>query len=166
MSRIKPYKSLHQTLTDNKRALDLYADLKGVPRHDFHTRIPPPPKKRVKSDATSESDVNADIRKWCNEQPDITLYRNNRGSIRLDGGGVLSYGVGPNGAADWIGYKTVTVTPAMVGKKVAIFTAIEAKRPDAKARVEQVEFLLGVTRAGGVSGVASSKDDLEQILGD
>lgn len=166
MSRIRPWKSKRDTLTDNKRALDFLADMSGQPRHEFATRIPPPPKKRVKSDAISEADVNADIRKWCREQPDITLYRNNQGSVPLEGGGRLTYGVGPTGAADWIGYKTVVITPAMVGKKIAVFTAVEAKRPGAKARVEQVDFLLGVARAGGISGVASSKDELEIILGD
>lgn len=164
MKRLRPWKSRHETLTDNKRSLDFYAAMSGEPQHEFHTRIPPPPKKREKKDG-GEATVNDRIRAWLKGKASIVLYRNNRGVIPLENGGRLTYGVGPNGASDWIGYKIVTVTPGMVGRKVAVFTAVEAKRPGEKARPDQLEFMTGIVRDGGISGVASSEDDLDSILG-
>lgn len=165
MSRIRPWKSKHAMLTDNKRALDFLADMSGQPRHEFATRIPPPPKKREKKDG-GEASVNDRIRTWLKRRAGIVLYRNNRGVIPLDNGAHLTYGVGPNGASDWIGYKVVTITPGMVGSRVAVFTAVEAKREGEKARPDQLEFMLGVVRDGGISGVASSEDDLDRLLGE
>lgn len=165
MTRLKGWKSRHDTLTDNKRSLDFYADMAGKPRTEFLTRIPPPPKKREKKDG-GEASVNDRIRAWLKRRAGIVLYRNNRGVIPLDNGARLTYGVGPNGSSDWIGYKVVTITPAMVGSKVAVFTAIEAKREGEKASPDQLEFMLGIVRDGGISGVASSEDDLERILGE
>ena len=99
MSRVKAYKNRRDTLLDNKRMLDFMALSTDKPPQDFHTRIPDPPKPRVKSDAISEADVNADIREWSKSQPLVVLYRNNRGSVQLPNGGMLTYGVGPNGAS-------------------------------------------------------------------
>lgn len=164
MRRLKPYQSRHKVLSDNKRMLDFLAMASDKVQPPSLTRIPPAPKKRVKTDAVSEADVNKDIRQWALAQPNVVLWRNNRGVVETQGGGRITYGVGANGACDWLGYKTITVTPEMVGKRVAVFLAVESKRPGVKARPNQVDFMLDVARAGGISGVASSTEELETIL--
>lgn len=166
MSRVKPYKTRRETLLDNKRMLDFMALASDKPPEEFHTRIPDPPKPRVKSDAITEADVNDAIREWVRKQERIALFRNNRGEVMLENGGRIRYGVGPQGASDWIGFKSITVTKDMVGTSLAVFCAIEAKRPGAKAREDQKQFLADIIRVGGIAGIAESADDLPHILGD
>ncbi len=166
MSRVKAYKNRRDTLLDNKRMLDFMALSTDKPPQDFHTRIPDPPKPRVKSGAISEADVNADIREWSKSQPLVVLYRNNRGSVQLPNGGMLTYGVGPNGASDWIGYQSVLVTEDMLGQTIAVFVAIEAKRPGKYGTDAQDEFCEEVRQAGGKAGVVHSVEELARILGE
>ena len=146
--------------------LDFMALATDKPPEEFHTHIPAPPKPRVKSDAVSEANVNDDIRKWAKSQPAVVLYRNSRGSVQLENGGVIRYGVGPNGGSDWLGYQTVTITEDMVGRTIAVFVAIEAKRPGKYGTTAQDEFCAEVREAGGKAGVVHSVEELARILGD
>ncbi len=166
MSRVKAYKTRRETLLDNKRMLDFMALASDKPPEEFHTRIPDPPKPRVKSDAISESNVNDDIRAWTKTQPLVVLYRNSRGAVKLPNGGMLTYGVGPNGGSDWLGYQSVLVTEDMVGRTIAVFVAIEAKRPGKYGTDAQDEFCEEVRQAGGKAGVVHSVEELARILGD
>src|SRR5437899_7592128 len=110
----------------------------------------------------SEAQVNDAIRDFSANRDDLVLWRNSRGMIDLPGGGKLRYGVGPNGASDWIGYRTVTITPEMVGCEVAQFIAVEAKAPDAGAVPDHQEaFLRAVRAGGGVAFVARSEQDMQ-----
>ena len=110
----------------------------------------------VRSDGPSEADVLHDIRQAVKTHPRVTLYRNNRGQVILPSGGRLTYGVGPNGAADLLGWREVRITADMVGEKIAQFTALEVKRPGAKPDPEQRAFLDAVYAAGGCSGWADT----------
>lgn len=166
MSRIKAYKTRRETLLDNKRMLDFMALATDKPATEFHTRIPDPPKPRVKTDAISESDVNNDIRAWTKQQPLVVLYRNSRGSVQLENGGRLTYGVGPNGGSDWLGYQSVLVTEDMVGRTIAVFVAIEAKRPGKYGTDAQDRFCEEVRQAGGKVGVVHSVEELARVLGE
>src|SRR5260221_10932650 len=113
----------------------------------------------------SEAQVNDVIRGFSASRDDLVLWRNSRGMIDLPGGGKLRYGVGPNGASDWIGYRTVRVTQAMVGSTVAQFVACEAKAPDAGAVPDHQEaFLRAVRAGGGVGFVARNTQDLDDAL--
>ena len=167
MRRIKPYKSRRDTLLDNKRMLDFMALGSDKPPQEFATRIPPPPTPRKPREASeSESNVNQDIRDWTRTQPNVVLYRNSRGSVQLPNGGYLTYGVGPNGASDWIGYQTVIVTEDMVGRSIACFIAIEAKRFGKSPTPAQQDFIAEVRDAGGKAGVVHSAEELARILGE
>lgn len=73
----------------------------------------------------------------------------------------IRYGVANPGGADLIGYKTVLVTPDMLGSKVAIFTAIECKTTGGKLSEYQKLFLDEVKNAGGITQVIHSMDDLK-----
>ena len=110
----------------------------------------------IKTGAPTESEVLSAIRDSLKRHPRVTLYRNNRGQVILPSGGRLTYGVGPNGAADLLGWREVRITADMVGEKIAQFTALEVKRPGAKPDPEQRAFLDAVYAAGGCSGWADT----------
>jgi hypothetical protein len=68
------------------------------------------------------------------------------------------------GSADLIGWKQVTITPDMVGQKVAVFASIEVKTPTGRLTPEQQIWLGAVQAAGGVAGIARSVEDAQRIL--
>lgn len=67
------------------------------------------------------------------------------------------------GSSDTVGWTSVVVTPEMVGKVVAIFTAIEVKDAT-KPTEDQTRFINNVRAAGGIAGVAHSPDEATAIL--
>lgn len=69
------------------------------------------------------------------------------------------------GSSDLIGWTTVEVTPDMIGKRLAIFTALEVKVPGGKGPTpEQSNFIQQVQRAGGIAGVVRSDKDATDLL--
>lgn len=68
------------------------------------------------------------------------------------------------GSSDLIGWTTKTVTPDMVGKPVAVFTAIEVKSGTGRATKEQINFLKVVRESGGISGVITSPEQAETFI--
>lgn len=68
------------------------------------------------------------------------------------------------GSSDLIGWKTITVTKEMVGRRLAVFTAIETKSLGKKATAEQAAFLNTVQLAGGTALLAKPDTDLSSIL--
>lgn len=68
------------------------------------------------------------------------------------------------GSSDLIGWTTVEITPEMVGQKVAVFTAIEAKTGKTKISPEQQKFIDVVIESGGIAGVAKSVEDAVKII--
>lgn len=68
------------------------------------------------------------------------------------------------GSSDLIGWTPVVITPEMIGKTVAIFTAIETKVDGRKTTDEQDKFIAAVLRNGGLAGVAYTEDDLDILL--
>jgi len=93
------------------------------------------------------------------------LFRNNCGAVDLGGGRLMRFGVGGKGASDLIGYKSVVVTPDMVGKKIAVFTAFEVKTPTGKVSADQNVFIQTVQSYGGIAGIVRSVDDALKLLG-
>lgn len=94
----------------------------------------------------------------------VRLFRNQVGSYELKDGRRLSSGL-CKGSADVIGWRTVRITPDMVGDEVALFVAIEVKQPGERPTPEQRRFLDAVHGAGGIAGVATSVQEAEKILG-
>lgn len=60
------------------------------------------------------------------------------------------------GSSDLIGYKSVVVTPDMIGKRVAIFAAPEAKEVGGRLSQEQKDFQRVVVEDGGIAGMFRS----------
>ena len=104
----------------------------------------------------SESDIQAEILLYLDSRPGSRMFRNNTG-VR----GRVRFGL-CKGSSDLIGYTEVKITPAMVGKKVAVFTAIEVKKPKGRPTPEQAEFIACTESSGGLAMVASSVDTVIQ----
>jgi len=64
----------------------------------------------------------------------------------------FAFGLSP-GSSDEIGWKEKIITQDMVGKKIAIFQAIEIKTLTDKISYEQIIFYLRVRLAGGIAQV-------------
>lgn len=105
----------------------------------------------------------------------VVLFRNNvglgwQGQVRrLTDGSIHILTPRPleaglhKGSSDLIGWKAVTITPDMIGKRVAIFTAIEVKA-GTKPTPEQLTFIDQVRKAGGIAGIARSPEEASSLL--
>lgn len=107
------------------------------------------------------------------------LMRNNSGSLNDKTGRAVRYGLGNDSpirsakikSSDEIGFTKIVITPEMVGHTVAVFTAIEVKKPgwifNAKDKREaaQLVFINWIRAAGGIAGFASSIAEFRKILG-
>ena len=81
---------------------------------------------------------------------------------KLQDGRVLQSGLA-KGSADLIGWKTITVTPDMVGTEIAVFLSVEVKSEKGKLRPEQENWLNTVNKVGGIAIVARSPQDINAI---
>lgn len=97
-------------------------------------------------------------------QAGARVFRNVRGMFYTLQGQPIRAGLQPNGASDIIGWYSITVTPDMVGCKVAVFTAIEVKTQRGRVRPEQQNYIDAVRCAGGIAGVARSAEDAVLLL--
>lgn len=93
---------------------------------------------------------------------EVRLFRNNVGALEDKTGRVVRYGL-CKGSSDLIGYRSVVVTPEMVGQRVAVFVALEVK-DRGRLTAEQAQFLEVVRRAGGIAAEARSVEDAEAAL--
>jgi hypothetical protein len=109
----------------------------------------------------SEQSIQQHIRLTCSTGA-TRLFRNNTGTLRDQHGRPVSFGLA-KGSADLIGWRTVTITPEMVGTQVAVFTSIEVKTPTGRVKPEQQQWLDAVQAAGGIAGVARSVEDALRI---
>ncbi len=70
----------------------------------------------------------------------------------------------PPGFTDLFGWVSVTITPDMVGQRVAVFVAPEVKAPGKDATEQQARFLAAVRAAGGRAGVVRSPEDALRLV--
>lgn len=96
--------------------------------------------------------------------PHCTMSRNNCGGLKDTTGRYVKFGLFNPGGADLIGWKTITITPEMVGQKIAQFVGIEVKSPTGRIRPEQENFLRVLKAAGGLCGVARSAEQAVEII--
>lgn len=97
-------------------------------------------------------------------KPGVRIWRNNCGALKDQDGRLIRFGVANPGGSDLIGWRSVTVTPDMVGQKIAVFLAIEVKGERGKATDPQKNFIARVKADGGLAGVARSIDDALGII--
>ena len=110
-----------------------------------------------------EKEVMAAVKEWAGMRSDVTLWRNNVGSMEWAPGRWLRYGLCV-GSADFIGLTTITVDQSMVGKKIAVFTALEAKAENGVLSTDQERFLMAVKDAGGIASVVHDAEEAQLAL--
>lgn len=120
-----------------------------------------------------EKEIQEDIRREMCRRPAIRVFRNNNGvaymgrvaektnrAVLLENFRMVRFGLMPD-SSDLIGWKSVTVTPDMVGKKVAVFLSIEVKQLNEKPTAGQQNWINQVNCAGGIAFHASSVTEVE-----
>lgn len=110
----------------------------------------------------------------------VTLWRNNCGAFKDSTGRWLRFGLANISkkaskffrSSDGIGFTEIIITPEMIGKKIAVFTAIETKEstwnPNKKLderEVAQKNYIDYVLMRGGFAGFANSVDSFLKIIG-
>lgn len=109
---------------------------------------------------------------------DVRLFRNNVGNfwqgriveqdrrkdfVTLWHPRRIQCGLAP-GAPDLIGWRSIVITPEMVGRRIAVFAGIEDKSARDKPTDEQDRFIDAIDAAGGLAGVARDVDSAAKIL--
>lgn len=123
---------------------------------------------------TSETDIQRRIQialSWG----DARMFRNNVGAAWMGGdfsirdGRLVSgharyvqFGLCP-GSSDLIGIHKMVITPAMIGRNIGVFTAVEVKHKKTTTN-EQDSFIETIQHLGGIAGVARSVDDARRIV--
>ena len=114
--------------------------------------------------SNKETTLQQEIRLALGQLPDLRMFRNQVGQLPdLRTGRPVQYGLA-KGSSDLNGFKTIEVTPDMIGQKLAVFTSIEVKTAKGKLSPMQHNWLSCVNKAGGITGVARSVQDAIQII--
>lgn len=109
-----------------------------------------------------EQQVMAAIKEWAVYRA-VKLWRNNTGGFEWKPGRWMRFGL-CTGSSDFIGLTTVTITASMIGRKVAVFTALEAKAEKGVVSDEQLQFIETIRDAGGIAGVARNAQEADEVL--
>lgn len=88
----------------------------------------------------------------------VRLFRNNVGLCKNEHT-IIVYGLCP-GSSDLIGWTTIEITPEMLGKKIAVFTAVEIKTEKGIVSADQKNFLENVKNAGGLAKIIRNIEDI------
>lgn len=112
----------------------------------------------------AEAKVKADIRLALGGRPDVRLFNNPVGLLYTEAGAPVKAGLG-TGTSDLVGWRSVVITPEMVGQRIAQFVAIETKAPaGGHRRQEQKNFVKIVNDMGGRAGFARSIEEAQAIV--
>lgn len=112
-----------------------------------------------------ESKIQKDIQIFLNKDQS-RVFRNHTGKVQCKRTGQWHvFGI-PNsgGGSDLLGFVSKTITPEMVGSKVAVFLAIEVKSKTGKVKPEQQRFIDFINEKGGIAGVARSQEDAKNLI--
>lgn len=128
----------------------------------------------MKDESTIQQEVQRDARFF-----NCHLMRNNSGAFTDDTGRTVRFGLGNISqkhsdrikSSDLIGFTQVVINQEMVGKTVAIFTAIECKKEEwdenkkfDSREVAQNNFLHWITVMGGIAFFANSVDKVKLMF--
>jgi len=109
-----------------------------------------------------ESEIQNEIRINCNTG-ETRLWRNSIGQAKTKWG-IIKYGIPGEGGSDLLGFKTITIKPEHIGKKIAVFAAVECKSQTGKPSPAQINFIKYIRESGGLAGIARSTEDAKSIL--
>ena len=114
--------------------------------------------------ANSETKLQQEIRLALGTIPSLRLFRNQVGQLPDPRTGrCVQFGLA-KGSSDLVGFKTIKITPEMIGQEVAQFVSIEIKTERGKLTEVQENWLQKVKSSGGIVGVARTVKDALQIL--
>lgn len=75
----------------------------------------------------------------------------------------ISFGL-IKGSGDGIGWRTLTITPDMVGQEIAQFVSVETKTAKGKPREEQLTWQSNVNKSGGLAIIVRSPAEAEEAF--
>ena len=114
--------------------------------------------------ANSETKLQQEIRLALGTIPSLRLFRNQVGQLPDPRTGrYVQFGLA-KGSSDLVGFKTIKITPEMIGQEVAQFVSIEIKTERGKLTEVQQNWLQKVHDSGGIVGVARSIQDAFKIV--
>tara|TARA_R110002012_G_scaffold99540_1_gene237595 strand:+ start:108 stop:461 length:354 start_codon:yes stop_codon:yes gene_type:complete len=114
--------------------------------------------------ANVETNIQQRIRLALGTDPNVRLFRNQVGQLPdPQTGRPVQFGLA-KGSADLVGFKTITITPDMVGQRIAQFVSLEIKTPNGRLTTPQQSWLHTVKTAGAIAGVARSPEDAIRII--
>lgn len=124
----------------------------------------------------SEHEIQNEIRVAVGKEQSATLFRANVGEawtgtlaasqlnrIVIEDARRFRSGL-PIGFPDLFGFRTVTVTPEMVGRKLAVFAFLEVKKPGGRTSKAQEKMHAFLHEAGAVGGIARSAEEAVTLL--
>jgi hypothetical protein len=119
----------------------------------------------------AESETQARVLLAVGTLPGVRVFRNTIGEgwsgkrvqgpkdlVILRNASYVTWGLCP-GSHDLIGWKSVVVTPEMIGQRLAIFLGGEIKTDAGKLSSEQRNFHRNLLEAGGISGIWRNPDE-------
>ena len=113
--------------------------------------------------ANAETEIQQRIRLAVGTRSDLRLFRNQVGQLPDPRTGrPVQFGLA-RGSADLIGWRTLTVTPDMVGSQIAQFLSIEIKTKTGRVRPDQQNWLDQITTAGGHAIIARAVSDTDNL---
>ena len=114
--------------------------------------------------SNSETKIQQEIRLALGQRSDLRLFRNETGKLPDPRTGKwVQFGLA-KGSSDLIGFKTIKITPEMIGQEVAQFVSLEIKTERGKLSTMQQNWLQKVKSSGGIVGVARTVKDAFNIL--
>lgn len=111
----------------------------------------------------TETPISREILLALGSRKDVRLFRNNVGVATTRDGNVIRFGLAP-GSSDLIGWRTITVTPDMVGKSIAVFLGVEVKTPTGAIRQNQRTWQAAVQSMGGIAEILRSPTEINRII--
>lgn len=129
-----------------------YLNREGIVQKSNRTRQCKPTEKH------SEKQIQTDILLRLSGTSEIRLFRNNVGVGYTRVGTPIRFGLRP-GSADLIGWRSITITPDMIGRRVAVFLSVETKTEDGDMRPDQINWRQQVELAGGIACISRSVVD-------
>jgi len=114
--------------------------------------------------SNQETVLQQNIRLALGQHSNLRLFRNETGKLPDPRTGKwVQFGLA-KGSSDLIGFKTVKITPEMIGQDIAQFVSLEIKTERGKLTDIQQNWLQKVKSSGGIVGVARTVKDALQIL--
>src|SRR5688572_15236286 len=127
------------------------------------TEMEQPSRVPRKTGPQKEGKVNDAGKEWARTRGG-ELYRNRRGMVTLPNGGMMPIGLGPNGAGDLVGPVTVTVTPSMVGRRIAVYAEFESKTEVGRLAEHQLKRIEYLKDKGALAGCCRNAQDFEDAF--